>query len=377
MPIEKLKKDLWEKVFRNKNIEKHSHYYSDIRDAIKEKTGFHLSRDTIRNLMEDRNRPSPKMLDIYATFLLDGCQDQPFTFQDYLEYCQQQPTLAETKQQVPSPDDSPKRHKLVFIALPICSLLFVLLFSLAPQKTKSFHWTEGFHNNSPAGLHDRGWKFICFDSTHWNQIRSGVLTLFTQYGEYSSNLIDSTVHNLVYKKLDCTHCEITVKIVDFNPSNRYQQAAVFLLDSNLTRTNNLRFSFATMNPDTFFEHRTQAHRVEHKRGVQVLNQVEGRTVHFTKQLHTQIYDKEEQPIAEKEIWLKMKITPDHYQTAYMINDSIGGFTSFAKDQLHFDPKYIGLACLGNGVRANTCPSTAEDIPAYFDYVRVEKAPNDL
>ncbi|WP_282774870.1 hypothetical protein [Phaeodactylibacter xiamenensis] len=373
MPNEQLKKDLWKKVFCNESIVKHNHYYRDICYAIKEQTGFLLSKDTIRNLIEDRNKPSPRTLDIYATFLLGGSQGNPFTFQDYLERCQQRETnVAENQTPSGALSDDQGKKKLVFILLPVCfTILAAVLFSMQPKKSEKHIWLEEFHTNSPAELQHRGWEIIDFDSTYWNQIRDGSLTLFTQYGDYSSNLIDSTVHNFVYRKLDCTHCEITVKIEDFNPYNRYQQAAIYLLDSNLNRSNNIRFSFAVLGPDTVYEHRTKTHRVHNNRGIQIFNQVNGRTVHFTEQLRVQIYDKGELPLAEKEIRLKIKITPGHYQTAYIINDSIEGFTSFEKGNLHFSPAYIGLACLGNGVKASTYPSSGDDIPAYFDYVMVE------
>lgn len=83
MYLESLKRDVWEKVKGNKLIAKGNHYYEDIKHAIYQQTGILLNKDTIRNFFEGRNQPSPRSLDIYATFVLDGDQKNMKTILDY------------------------------------------------------------------------------------------------------------------------------------------------------------------------------------------------------------------------------------------------------------------------------------------------------
>ena len=83
MDLEKLKLDIWKKVKNNKIITKGNHHYEDIQYAIYKQTQFQLSKDTIRNFFEGRNQPSPRSLDIYATFILGGNQSNMKTILDY------------------------------------------------------------------------------------------------------------------------------------------------------------------------------------------------------------------------------------------------------------------------------------------------------
>lgn len=94
-------------------------------------------------------------------------------------------------------------------------------------------------------------------------------------------------------------------------------------------------------------------------------------VYFIEQLRVQIYDKGELLLVEKEIRLKIKIIFGYYQIVYIINDSIEGFILFEKGNLYFFFVYVGLVCLGNGVRVSICLSFSDDIFVYFDYVMVE------
>ncbi|MCG8332071.1 MAG: hypothetical protein MI974_30575 [Chitinophagales bacterium] len=276
-----------------------------------------------------------------------------------------------TRKKVPQ-NKGKEGKKVVLIILAFTSIIFMIILLFENNGSSETIWSEEFHKPSVTYLKNQGWSFIDFDSTYWNQIREDCLTLFTQYGEYSSNLIDSTVHNLVYKKLNCDCCEIMVKIVDFNPYNRYQQAALFLLDEDLSRKNNFRFSFATMKPDTLFESRVPKYDIHNKRGVQVFLQKNGIVEHFTDQLSVQIYDLGEKPVPEAAIWLKVRISEKRFTTYYMLNDSTEDFTKYISRDLYFKPKYLGLACLGNGVKAEMFPFTEEHIPAFFDYVVVKK-----
>ena len=86
MDLERLKSDVWERVKRNKLISKGNHHYEDIQHAIYKQTQLKLSKDTIRNFMEGRNHPSPRSMDIYATFILGGDRDNMKTILDYQRY---------------------------------------------------------------------------------------------------------------------------------------------------------------------------------------------------------------------------------------------------------------------------------------------------
>jgi hypothetical protein len=80
-----LKSAIWKKVIGSDDILEHNHYYEIIRDAIYSETGYRVNRDTIRNFFQDRNSPSPRLLDIYATFMLGGSQEAPRTYYEFMK----------------------------------------------------------------------------------------------------------------------------------------------------------------------------------------------------------------------------------------------------------------------------------------------------
>jgi hypothetical protein len=84
--ITALKAEMCRKSVGSETIAKGNHYYETIVKSIRSETGFILSKDTIRNFLEGKHEPQPKLLDIYSTYVLGGNQENPRTFQEFQDW---------------------------------------------------------------------------------------------------------------------------------------------------------------------------------------------------------------------------------------------------------------------------------------------------
>ena len=274
------------------------------------------------------------------------------------------------KEPTPTSEEKKNYIPLLIFILIVLTLLTCKLCSY--NNSTDIGWTEEFNDNSPKGLKLAGWDFIDFDSAYWNQMRDSSLTLFTQFGEYSGYPPDSTVHNMVIKELACKCCEITVQIIDFNPYSRFQQAGFFLLDKEKGRDKTFRHTVMTMGTDTVPDIRICRHNVFNTRATQVFIYDEGRVHHSTHKIAPdQIYDLKVKPKAIKNIFLRTKFHRNSYESSYNLLNKKTNFEKIVKDSFYFEPFYIGLACLGSGVKAKPFPASDDDIPAYFKFVEVK------
>ena len=95
--LDALREEVWKRVIGNKQITKGNHYYEQIRVTILRETAFSLSKDTIRNFCEKKHIPSPKTLDIYSTFVLNGSEQSQKTFTDFQTWYSSKETLPGSK----------------------------------------------------------------------------------------------------------------------------------------------------------------------------------------------------------------------------------------------------------------------------------------
>ena len=93
MSLKALKLAVWKKAKGNELIAKGTHHYRDVSKDIFKVTGYSVGPDTIRNFLEGRNNPRKSLLDIYATYVLDGTSEDRKTFQEFEASLQQKPIL--------------------------------------------------------------------------------------------------------------------------------------------------------------------------------------------------------------------------------------------------------------------------------------------
>lgn len=231
MTIDILKTELWKKVIGNATIAKRNHYYEEIQGAILKETGYTLSRDTIRNFIEGRNNPSPRTLDIYATFIIGGTQEEPKTFQDFQEWWEE--TYAEDREAIPLHPFLINRGLIVaFVLLLIIVIVGSLLGGRVSKGDNSDFYYE-FRNSDLSVLERDGWFLFSdvIDRSEFDNVKDlpGLrLRTFLGGGHLENDDYEPYQKNFLAYPIECHNCEIEVSITDFNPTERYQQAGLFL-----------------------------------------------------------------------------------------------------------------------------------------------------
>lgn len=214
---------------------------------------------------------------------------------------------------------------------------------------------DHFDDTSLEGLKNEGWEFEDFDSTLWfPQNRSGMLTLRTARGDYWYTPPDTPIiRNLIYREIsDCPCFKLTFKIVDFRPSENFQQVGVFFLNDKRERDHNIRVTNAVGG-------------IAQK--LQVIKREHGQAYELGEFLR----DTEKNPPIDS-VWIAVVKRNNEYEFFYNLRNEYGPFQSFAKMTFDFKPAYIGIGAF-NGIRQydfgpfNTSPST----PAYIDYLVFE------
>lgn len=246
-----LKIELWKKAKGNEIIAPSAHHYKDISKLILKKTGYKLSKDTIRNFMEDRNHPSPSTLDIYATYILDGTQDDPKTFQDF-----QQWYLEGAKKQ--RKFYFPRIHKKYQLPIALFVLLvfigMIIYLSISRFEGKNANYYYEFQNSDLSILENDGWFIFgdIIDRGEFDTIKNLPylrLRTFLGGGHHSNDDYEPFQKNFLAHPIDCYNCEITVSVIDFNPFQKYQQAGFFLF-YNETAIPSLRCSYVSSGNNT-------------------------------------------------------------------------------------------------------------------------------
>ena len=230
MTIDALKTELWRKVIGNTTIAKHNHYYEEIQGAILKETGYTLSRDTIRNFIEGRNNPSPRTLDIYATFILGGTQEEPKTLQDFQVWWEK--TYEENKHPL-SFYLSPKNRGLIIAIISLFIIVFVTSFGGGIFEGDNSDFYYEFRNSDLSILERDGWFLFgdVIDRSEFDNVKDlpGLrLRTFLGGGHLENDDYEPYQKNFLAYPIECHNCEIEVSITDFNPTERYQQAGLFL-----------------------------------------------------------------------------------------------------------------------------------------------------
>lgn len=151
--------------------------------------------------------------------------------------------LLNNKNQESTPSiNSLLRKRLIIPGLGLLFIIIIVaviwLFYL--QQTVPYYQDFDFASSEHMieTLNNEGWNILDVDSNFlYKQDKPGHLALYTLAGDYWIKPNENPViKNLFVKKLDCRNCTIELSIKDFNPSKPWEQAGIFFLDANLSRS---------------------------------------------------------------------------------------------------------------------------------------------
>lgn len=387
MFLEALKREVWKKAKGNTSIAKASHHYEDIRKAILRDTAYRLSKDTIRNFLEDRHEPQPKVLDIYATFVLEGTQEKPKTIQEFEDWLLKQNEVEPKTQSA-----WPSRIRVLLASLV---LLLVFIFgTIGSRFTDSepadlagvikndsslegpimFHYP--FQKPKLRRLYNDGW-FWMGDSTDvnlweaYNPVSNDYLRMPTLLGDsWSENRnYPPYIRNVLARSIDCgSCCEISVKIVGFNPYQRYQQAGLFLFNSK-EEVPSLRYTFASNGGSNHIDAVLREGLYQNRHLIP--GQIYGHRSRISWIKENSNGQHPQPDIQVDSIILQVTIDPPHYFFVYQINDNEPVPLASRKIEV-LEPRFLGIAAF-QGRPDIPYPSypIADTIVASFEYVNLE------
>lgn len=359
MTIETLKTELWKKVKGNEVIVKASHHYQDIRDAIEDATGYILSRDTIRNLLEDRNQPSLQTQDIYATFILGGTQEKPKTFQDFQRWWEEKQNMEEEQDQKQAPSS-----KILYGVIAVVVLILLLWKSCEPGQNQAvqkhdFYFLDSFLIEDVNTLLDNDWQILDPDQQYLDTLsvirhEEDYLHLFTLEGDYwdawgaaSERL---KIKNMFVHEVKCACCVITTKIDSFFPTEAHQQAGIFLFD-DLDKENFIRITYKYREKETEYPNTPWIQVIQMKN--KKMTDLGG--AHF----HRVRLDAE---TLHKSVALRLEVMDEKIIISYNYDDK--AFLPCFEVTPFFEINYIGLGAFqGNELNATI-------LPVRYDFIEV-------
>lgn len=307
----------------------------------------------------------------YASYLLDEKYDKinPSlkTLNTLVQYVWEKPTSEglwheyrmQYQTDTPFKPFLPTKSKNTLLRILLVCFIFTIIILLTSRKnsTKSFFYA--FTNSDLSLLREDGW-FLFPDSIDleiWGNPKyrnKKLLTLETYPGDsfLDNRNYKTFVRNILAHKIDCGDCcRIQVKIVDFQPYQRYQQAGFFLF-YKFDPVPSIRFTVA--DGETVAVKRDGEYSSSHIFFSE--NHKERAQIDGSAQLDS--------------ITLDLLIEKSHYFFSQKIDNR--KFISIRSEKLPFDrPVYIGLAAFqGRPEIPDPVFPQADTIPAHFTSIRV-------
>ncbi len=256
---------------------------------------------------------------------------------------------------------------LLFLAVAIAILLW-------PDQPK--FWEEHFEDVSVKALNSNGWQILDYDSVAFSrQIKPGCLTLYTYPGDYWvkwEHGEQPMIKNLPVKEIGTDHCAISVRLMNFNPYQNYQQVAVFLFGPDIDRKNHLRIS-ANYSHSNQKEFQFIGKYTDRRQFVQILHMINGRP-HEKDGGDLRVPEFHLKPFSEIGIVLEVReqtVTIGYWAGNYWVPVNVDNKSVV---ELPFVPKYVGIAAFQGFTDEYGQPLGADTIPAFFDYLKVEPLP---
>lgn len=237
-----------------------------------------------------------------------------------------------------------------------------------PQATVPFF--EKFTTSNLDSLRDNGWDLLFPDIKKWESFQDGEYpTLATWLGDSWLDNVDyePIVQNILAREINCGDCcEIKVKMLDFNPYQRYQQAGIYLFYDEYNAYPSLRYTLTfpilpvRMSP----RYRMQAvWRKAEYHNERLFQSVKTRADAIT-------WKKEDPPYHIDSLIFQIQVKGNQYSFSYKVNEKPPVLILTRLLSLD-EPLTLGLAAFqGRPDIPSPIFPVADTIPARFEYVEI-------
>lgn len=388
--IQLLRRELWIKEYGNAPLQAEKWMGKAISDKIEIAIGAELEAknmgkgaphpDTIVNFLNRNTRPSKRLLDTLAWYLR-GDPEHFVSFEAYKRLVEEAGNLPPAAEQQFPATERKRWEKFGLLLLLVLAIGLLSKVYFGKRDTQEFFMR--FTTSNLDSLEKGGW-FLHSDSidqTVWNNPEyrdSPYLVMETYLGDhwlYNPDY-DPQIANILTRPVSCGDCcEIEVKIVNFNPYQRYQQAGVFFFEDEDILPN-VRYTLVGTN------------------GGYLRVQAAGRTAKYMTEEYFSILDPQYSPrlIVSTYDTNKVAGARDQYLNpidSIILNVIFDGEQFFYKHRSRDssytlignsptpieDIQYIGLAAFqGRPDIPSPVRPIADTIPAFFEYVKLTKCP---
>ncbi len=262
-----------------------------------------------------------------------------------------------------APPTRPERRLATWVLALAGVLLCLTWLANWLQPAKSKGWREDFGDVSLEGLRKNGWDVLDYDSAWFSKQPkdTGALTLYTLHGDYWVKPNEKPkIPNLLYKKIDCECCLITVKINGFQPNQDHQQASLFLLESEKNRQRNIRFGVGCSHCSSHLDKTNAPWRMA------VFQNRKGNVVPSSMVVYSNYF------MDDASIYLFMEIKNGKVNYLYKEGKAWTPFERHLPEtSIDYLPEFIAISAFHGFTWEDGTPKIAEAIPVYYDFVEVK------
>ena len=264
-----------------------------------------------------------------------------------------------------------RKRILLFVGLIGISVALILYFSSTSHIPTNYK--KRFTNSNIDELAKDGWFLQNKDTDYWGRYKdSGYLTLETFEGDSWLNhtKYKPYVKNVLTKKIYLSSCgSISIKLKNFNPYQRYQQAGFFLYYNNLkTDYPNLRmtYAFSKIKGRDSGWNIIQVVRKHHEFGSEPLTHKKLNKVEAGVHLDT-----------INSLWMRIEIEENLYKFSYRTDDE-GEYLPIREEFITLpQPTYIGLTAFQGFPLVPPPIPVADTIPAHIERIEIKSCRSGL
>lgn len=299
---------------------------------------------------------------------LDACcfyiSDKKLTFSDWVEKENGTASLEKAVKKI--------KYEWIFLAAALTGAIIVSCWLFQSRKSEKA-WKETFVDTDLERLRKEGWEVLFYDSILWNkQLRKGCLTTYTTPGSLWVTEPDSyaSIDNLLIKKISSNCFSVIIKLVNFNPSEPYQQAGIVLLENKKKMLPYLKVSSYGTGRKLEFE--------AFHNSVSAIGHVAGSSEKMESFVNQSIGLQHpiQLPIANQidTTWIKVDVTKDSFSFFIKVNNPNREY------QRHYNPKegrgkfplpvdirYVGIGAWGAGSKVYPLSET-DTISCFIDEI---------
>lgn len=352
-------------------------------NKIFEETGLVIGAKSLKNYSfyilnkneSKHENPSVATLDTLARYVLEAPytdelkrkeneSHHPYWFQYQNSITDKKTREEETRSIDKKTVPSAKTAKWVICAIAAGSIIIAAVYFVLPKKY--LHYTEDFNTVQEDSLKNSGWFLLSKDTAWWNRRNdlASHLTLFTLMGDsWADSTHSPGIKNLLLRKVtsDCFTTEI--RLDNFVPLHRWQQAGIILMADTSFLGESLRLSIGY---NDFFGGYDKPKEII----VQSIYSGKSSKSNPEEIIHFPLFSIEpghESLVINnlRKSALKIEKNGTHFRFLYSTGPAENfAFKEILNKDITFYPKYIGIFALGGFV------NNTSYIPAHFKYFKL-------